>query len=175
MSFQSKIESSNAKVLEEMKLLNEKFNNLKQTWLSQKMQTRYSPSHLVDTEGHCLANSLCSRRDTLVIVFLCCHLFFFFFFSNFTPLFSFVPYFESTVSIGYLNKLLFVIPWIKVDINKTEMMVVFCKIFIYRKCCKTLLIFQSTVLPMFPTLIIKLYSLPLWFYVVPYLFKTFWI
>ena len=120
-----------------------------------KKQTRCSPSRLVDTEGHCLVNSLCS---TLGIVCLCSH--FWFFFSNFTPLFSFLPYFELTVSIGYLNKSLTVVPW-AVDIDKTEMMVVFCKIFIYRKYCKTPLIFQSTVLPMFPIFILKLYSLPL--------------
>ena len=38
LSLQGKMESSNAKVLEELKLLNDKFDKLKQTWLLQEMR-----------------------------------------------------------------------------------------------------------------------------------------
>ena len=68
MSLQSKIESSNAKVLEELKLLNDKFDKLEVDVATARNANSLLSSHLVDTERQCWANAQCSRRETLEIV-----------------------------------------------------------------------------------------------------------
>ena len=53
MSLQSKIESSNAKVLEELKLLNDKFDKLEVDVAIARNANSLLSSHLVDTEKQC--------------------------------------------------------------------------------------------------------------------------
>ena len=68
LSLQSKMESSNAKVLEELKLLNEKFDKLEADVAIARNANSLMSSRLVDTERQCWANAQYSRRETLEIV-----------------------------------------------------------------------------------------------------------
>ena len=68
LSLQSKMEPSNAKVLEELKFLNDKFDKLEADVAIAKKAKSLLSSRLVDTERQCWANAQCSRRETLEIV-----------------------------------------------------------------------------------------------------------
>ena len=57
LSLQSKMESSNAKVLEGLKLLNDKFNKLEVDVAITRNANSLLPSILVDTERHSWANA----------------------------------------------------------------------------------------------------------------------
>ena len=67
-SLQSKMESSNAKVLEGLKLLNEKFDKVEADVAVTRHGKLLLSSHLVDTEMQCWANAQYSRRETLEIL-----------------------------------------------------------------------------------------------------------
>ena len=67
LSLQSKMESSNAKVLEELKLLNEKFDKLEADVAIARNANSLLLSRLVDTERQCWANAQYSRRENLEI------------------------------------------------------------------------------------------------------------
>ena len=67
LNLQSKMESSNAKVLEELRFLNEKFDKLEaETAIARNANSLLLP-HLVDKEKQCWANALYSRSETLEI------------------------------------------------------------------------------------------------------------
>ena len=68
LSFQNKMESSNAKVLEELKLLNDKFDKLEADVAIARNANLLLSSRLVHTERQCWANAHYSRRETLEIV-----------------------------------------------------------------------------------------------------------
>ena len=70
LSLQSKMESSNAKVLEELKLLNNRFYKLEADVAIARNANSLLSSRLVDTERQCWANVQYSRRETLEIVAL---------------------------------------------------------------------------------------------------------
>ena len=70
LSLQSKMESSNAKVLEELKLLNNRFYKLEADVAIARNANSLLLSRLVDTERQCWANVQYSRRETLEIVAL---------------------------------------------------------------------------------------------------------
>ena len=61
------METSNAKVLEELRLLNEKFDKLEADVAIARNTNSLLPSRLVDTERQCWANAQYSRRETLEI------------------------------------------------------------------------------------------------------------
>ena len=67
LNLQSKMESSNAKVLEELRLLNEKFDKLEADVAIARNTNSLLSSRLVDTERQCWANAQYSRRETLEI------------------------------------------------------------------------------------------------------------
>ena len=70
LSLQSKIESSSTKVLEELKLLNNKFDKLEaDIAITRNANSLLSP-RLVDTERQCWGNSQYSKWETLQIVVL---------------------------------------------------------------------------------------------------------
>ena len=62
------MESSNTKVLEELKLLNERFHKLETDVAIARNANSPLLSRLVDTERQCWANAQYSRRETLEIV-----------------------------------------------------------------------------------------------------------
>ena len=68
LSLQSKMESSNAKVMEELKLLNDKFDKLEADVAITKNANSLLWSHLVETERKCWANPHYSKTETLEIV-----------------------------------------------------------------------------------------------------------
>ena len=68
LSLQSKMESSNAKVFEELKLLNDKFDKLETDVAIARNANSLLSSRLVDTESQCWANAQYSRGETLEIV-----------------------------------------------------------------------------------------------------------
>ena len=68
LSLQSKMESSNAKVLGELKLLNDKFDKLEGDVAVAGNANSLLSSRLVDTERQCWANAQYSRREILEIV-----------------------------------------------------------------------------------------------------------
>ena len=68
LSFQSKMESSNAKVLDELKLLNEIFDKLEAEVAVTRNANSLLSSRLVDTERQRRPNALYSRRETLEIL-----------------------------------------------------------------------------------------------------------
>ena len=70
LSLQSKMEFSNAKVLEELKLLNDKFGKLEADLAIARNANSLLPFRLVDTERQCWASAQYSRRETLEIVSL---------------------------------------------------------------------------------------------------------
>ena len=65
LSFQSKMESSNAKVLDELKLLNEIFDKLEADVAVTRNANSLLSSRLVDKERQRWPNALYSRRETL--------------------------------------------------------------------------------------------------------------
>ena len=67
LNLQSKMKSSNAKVLEELKHLNDKFDKLEAYVAIAKNANSPLFSCLVDTERQCWANAQYSRRETLEI------------------------------------------------------------------------------------------------------------
>ena len=67
LSLQSKIESFSAKVLEELKLLNDKFEKLEADVAIARNANSLWSSRLIDTERQCWANAQYSRRETLEI------------------------------------------------------------------------------------------------------------
>ena len=70
LSLQSKIESSSTKVLEELKLLNNKFDKLEaDIAITRNANSLLSP-RLVDTERQCWGNAQYSKWETLQIVVL---------------------------------------------------------------------------------------------------------
>ena len=68
LSLQSKMESSIAKVLEERKLLNDKFDKLEVSIAVTRNANSLLSLRLVDIEKQCWANAQYSRRETLEIV-----------------------------------------------------------------------------------------------------------
>ena len=68
LNLQSKMESSNAKVLEKLKLLNDKFKKLETDVAITRNENSLLPSRLVDTERQCCANAQKLRRKTREIV-----------------------------------------------------------------------------------------------------------
>lgn len=68
LSLQSKMESSITKVLEELKLLNDKFDKLQVSLAVTRNANTLLSFHLVDIEKQCWANAQYSRRETLEIV-----------------------------------------------------------------------------------------------------------
>ena len=62
LSFRSKMESSSGKVLEELKLLIEKFDKLEADAAIARNVNSLLSSRLVDTERQCWANAHYSRR-----------------------------------------------------------------------------------------------------------------
>ena len=68
LSLQSKMESSNAEVLEELKLQIDKFDKLEADVVIARNANSLLSSRLVDTERQCWANAQYSRRETLEIV-----------------------------------------------------------------------------------------------------------
>ena len=62
------MESSNAEVLEELKLLNDKFGKLEAGVAIARNTNSLLSSHLVDTERQCWSNTQYSRRETIEIV-----------------------------------------------------------------------------------------------------------
>ena len=68
LSLQSKMESSSAKALEELKLLNDKFEKLEADVAIARNANSLWSSRLIDTERQCWANAQYSRRETLEIV-----------------------------------------------------------------------------------------------------------
>ena len=67
LNLQSKMESSNAKVLEELRFLNEKFDKLEAEIAIARNANSLLLPHLVDKEKQCWANALYSRSKTLEI------------------------------------------------------------------------------------------------------------
>ena len=70
LNLQSKMEYSNAKVLEELSLLNEKFDKLEPDVAIPKNANSLLSSRLVDSERQCWANTQYSRKETLEIAWL---------------------------------------------------------------------------------------------------------
>ena len=68
LSLQSKMKSSNARVLEELKLPNDKFDKLEADIAIARNANSLLSSRLVDTERQCWANAQYPRRETLEIV-----------------------------------------------------------------------------------------------------------
>ena len=68
LSLQSKMESSIAKVLEELKYLQEKGDKLEADVAVPRNASLLLSSRLVDTERQCWANAQYSRRESLEIV-----------------------------------------------------------------------------------------------------------
>ena len=68
LSLQSKMESSSAKVSEELKLLNEKFDKLEADVFITRNVNLLLSFRLGDTERQCWANVQYSRREVLEIV-----------------------------------------------------------------------------------------------------------
>ena len=67
-SLQSKMESSNARILEELKLVNDKFYKLEASAAIARNAKLLLSSRLVDKERQCWANAQYSRKKTLEIV-----------------------------------------------------------------------------------------------------------
>ena len=70
LSFQSKMESSNAKVLKKLKLLNEKFDKLEAEVAITRNTNSLLSFHLVVTERQYRKNAQYSRWETLEIIAL---------------------------------------------------------------------------------------------------------
>ena len=68
LSLQSKMESSNARILEELKLVNDKFDKLEAGAAIARNAKSLLSSRLVDKERQCWANAQYSKRETLEIV-----------------------------------------------------------------------------------------------------------
>ena len=67
LSFQSKMISFNAKVLDKLKLLNETFDKLEADFAVTRKANSLLSSGLVDTKRQCWANAQYTRRETLEI------------------------------------------------------------------------------------------------------------
>ena len=68
LNLQSKMKSSNANVLEELRLLHEKFDKLEADVAIARNANSLFSSRLVDRKRECWANAQDSRRETIEIV-----------------------------------------------------------------------------------------------------------